>query len=386
MHTDIGSFAITGINKEFNGGLAASSIGNRYAKLKSPIEGYATGTKFLIKSNNFHWVAHEYIANKLYKYVMGNELISDTILVSDGEELKIATKFDDNLKTLRNIQENSPTKHNKLLADKHKGFAKAFLTSCLFHDGDIDHSNNFATTIIKGKEKITRYDFDDSFKFIDCARISPGLTVKNLESVMLALGKDISQYSEKQVHDMLQNINAGGCEYPEVSWASLHTLFYKQIKSVAMVKALKEISAKKISRIKEIIEESIDELVKTAGIEKFQEVYNEDILDREFPSGKSESFQKKFTGYIQKTIEERFNEIKGMELCASVEYSLEKNNIKALFQKNLKEIEAAEEDIECESFSYPYHEFFICTEAERYNNDASKLIGQHCAGVSHAEL
>ena len=175
----------------------SASLESYYAETQKPIDSYPANAKWFLKRNQFSWVVSEFISSALYQKILGPDLIGTSYLVCDKNNentVWIATEFQSHLVPF------GAKKADLIFGDKSadgisfscllggcwftdashiKGLEKAVLTSILLYEDDVTRGNNFG--VINGTT-VTRFDLDDSLKFLDIEKISPGLTASGLSS------------------------------------------------------------------------------------------------------------------------------------------------------------------------------------------------------------
>lgn len=223
-------------NKKTHDLHAVHSSGTKeISQLKQDKLNYKKGSKWLIKSNQFTWIAHEYVTSKLYQIVLGKGNVTDTVLVQNHQSplkpmlaVKLHKTYEKNFIPFNRQLEANGFKAKCLVSNKtcyYKqtrpvfGFEKALSTSMLFDDADIDDVNNFALKLYKDYVAVTRYDFDDSFKFFAYLSISDTITEDSLNQeardFIAKSGSTIEKYLQ-----LLKTAQQVKPQYRDCSWNS----------------------------------------------------------------------------------------------------------------------------------------------------------------------
>ena len=232
MPLTIKDFKKTKDKKHVDIRIATSAESSIYS-LKQDQGNYSAGNKFLIKENQLDWIMNEYVASKLYQWALGENLISSTLLVVNPNGSKhpyLATKLADNYLTHFvpfGKNHNAGTIDLKCLTNGAckeilpvEGFEKAFVASRLFSEGDDMDLNNYAAITLDNKVVVTRYDFDDSFKFFHLNGITKGMLAESLSPEV----KKILTHKGVGTEYFLQAVNSGVQNKP-FGWDDFFTSF-----------------------------------------------------------------------------------------------------------------------------------------------------------------
>jgi|GEM_PF-2859688 len=329
-----------------------TSRAKSFVKLLEDIDKYKVGSEWLLKSNKFTWVVHEYISSKLYKLVLGSKLVTDTVLVSNTEdpsEIKVAVKLADNYQTnfktfdMFNGEYSPEYILNK--KDAVPGFALAYTASRLFEEYDDVSLNNYALKIGKNYENITRFDFDDSFKFF-------------------------------QFRGMELNVPKGK-EYP-FGWNSFFTNFsYKDIPrfikkfqedAEPFIQAFEQLLTFDLKKIMSIVKKGFNEVRDVVGDETFAKHYNFKTLNKLLnPKALEKDNAGKLALFAYKMVSNNFVKLDKMLKCLKVESYLHNNDYEKLNKYFTDEKYSEIKDIECQSY---YSDAYKDIECQSYYSDA----------------
>lgn len=399
-------------SKKHDLGGRSSSQPTEIMQLKQDQFGYARNSEWLIKSNQFTWTVHEYVASKLYQIALGKDNVSDVVLVQNPKNpLKpmLAVKLHDNYK-----QNFLPFDYKleangfkaKCLVDKScqsykkkpvSGFEKAFTVSRLFHDDDISDFNNFALKVNKNSVMVTRYDFDDSFKFFSHLGITAGMTEESLSQEM----KNTIKNNGYTVEQALQMFNSG-MEYKEFGWDSLyHALGDRGFKTVSeLLKAEEFISVfddllrLDKTQLSNAITTAFQEIAELVGDTAFSQHYDINELKKQLgDSHVKKSIVEMISDFAIKIIVGNFDKLADMQQCLQVERALQDNNAQELALVFGKDANTAWDSLQCQSFpivtgsKFTYQELAVCEFGAIYKNDAALVLQEFCdTQAFHGEL
>ncbi len=166
------------------------SLASYLGTLKRTTGNFKAGSQWVIKSNQLSWIVSELVAAPLYQSLLGKNLVSEIyLLCSKNNNFHVAMPYNKALESFKTSSLSAPRQAGdfpftcilngcRSTSDRSiQGFEKALLASVLLYEDDIKGGNNFA--LIDG-DQVTRVDFDDSLKFFDLEKISPGLTEAGL--------------------------------------------------------------------------------------------------------------------------------------------------------------------------------------------------------------
>jgi hypothetical protein len=392
-------------------------------KLSEDINNYSKGSEWLLKTNQFTWIVHEYVAAKLYQWALGKELVNDVVLVSNPKlpnKPYVAIKLDENYQQnfifissdLDNSQKdtrilsidcainncNSEAKPKQAYKTKPiTGFEKAFTLSRIFNEGDDDNLNNYALKIGKNYSNITRYDFDDSLKFFHTLNITQGMTKDSLPQELIRMMSQKGMSAD----NLLSQINTS-VKYEPFGWHDFISSFGKFAKAKLSAKyhpniqpfisAFEVVLKLNHSEVKDIIKMGFNEVAELVGEKTFVKHYNFNQLSKLIDISEPISNSAKLAEFAAKMVIWNFTELGNMHKCIKIEYAL-KNNDKVslkdfLHENNYNEIK----DINCESF-YHYKGFRQVIKLEDlsndYHNEAAyylSSLGQQASDQYESEL
>lgn len=139
---------------------------------------YSIGTSFIVKELPFTWLVNEYVSSKIYRLILGDALIADTVLFHSPNkrkkpkfvcrgDVKLAVKmFEPG--TFNDVS-NEGVPFECLIntcKQKYSGYILAHLTSLLLAENDACSGTNFGVVKLRDNSNITRFDMDESLSFL----------------------------------------------------------------------------------------------------------------------------------------------------------------------------------------------------------------------------
>ena len=228
-----------------------------------------------------------------------------------------------------------------------ENFEYALMATRLFDDGDVTNFINFALVILGNKAIITRYDFDDSFKFLHTEGITIGMREESLSVEVLS--KIVEHGYE--VNSMLSQINSSYKSKP-LSWNGFFNGFgmghSKLLKSYfknnieKILEMFEDFSKRDKSEISTIVKTALEEVKSLANEEAFKNYYNFTEFE-EYDDSMSTS--DKLADHIINTVTNNFKILEEMYVCVQVEIAYQKED-----QASLNEIASKftfDKNVEC---------------------------------------
>jgi hypothetical protein len=188
------------------------------------------------------------------------------------------------------------------------------LSTVLVHDGDTLYGNNYAVVKGEASYEATRVDFDDSFYFMDADHI-PNQCFAILPHMPL-----FPEITERKV-------NYSGL---------LYTLYNHEapkgfvINKKNLVDALERAANKNITEVKEAIAHKVEEFANVATHAEFADAFNLTRVAEITNSTTDTSDKELFTKYFSLRMEQRFEQLKDMYICAKAEYLLKTDSKSAV--------------------------------------------------------
>lgn len=233
------------------------------------------------------------------------------------------------------------------------------LSTVLVHNGDTLYGNNYA--LLKGEKsyEATRIDFDDSFYFMDADHIP--------NQYFLILPQ-MPVFPEITV----RKVNFSGL---------LYTLYNHEapkgfvINKKNLVDALERATNKNITAVKEAIAQKVEEFSNVATHEEFADAFNLTRVAEITSSPADTSDKDLFIKYFSLRMEQRFEQLKDMYICAKAEYLL-KTDGKVMVQDFLEmQLTRPASEVICDSIY-----------DSKTNTPLNTLVGMDVFVTEHTEL
>jgi len=300
------------------GTLLSTSLSAKLFQLKNDKSGYVAGSYWIVKNNELHDLVHEYIASKIYQFILGDDLISDVVWVNDKHNPNkhyVAIQYDAGL--LHFVKEaasehrlisnrfpfscvlngcqanhllNESSKDYEMLKTKNpyssldkmriKGGELAILASILINDQDIAWGQNFALKNQGDHWAVTRIDFDASLNFFNSFKVSPGMTPQALvkmygqsHGLTLERAKELAVLMNDQLNQYFDvSFVTFADQFPNIAaLQNIHTLTQQ---SKAMQKAMQVIKRLDMQQIDAIVTQAIQDIQPYISNQLLDEYYN----------------------------------------------------------------------------------------------------------------
>lgn len=305
---------------------------------------YKAGMKFLVKQNQFTWIVTEYVASKLYQYLLGEDQISNTTLIYSPTKLKVAIQLDPDFKTnFSPFHINCDVKGfsfkcliNPCPKLKHKDkivqdFANAFVASRILDEGDDGNCNNYAMAWHKkeGRWIVRRYDADGSLEFLFIDNIDPGMTK---DSVSEALAEKFGvQYTLDFINGNRMYHNS------DMTWNAFYAALGGKLRGnkfnkPTFFKAMKKFQNLDLQTIDDIIKKAFEDISELVDENTFIEHYNTKALKEQVGDAVGDGTVDQLVFFIATKIHARIEALKNMGTCLGVQIAVENDDLPLLHE------------------------------------------------------
>lgn len=267
--------------------------------------------KFNIKHISDNWTINSFVVNEMAREFLGKENISEVRIEkakgSRGKKKFVVTNLNEDLeefevleygisgngKILSNVQLPYNWKLNAggynitsdgvdIIEQKTSqdltyyngkvvsGFYEALIFSVLVRDHDIDGGNNFALLEKDNEYIVTRYDFDDAFKFYDVEHIAkfqmqiPEKIKLPMQDFGITTNKQFSEFMRKQ----LENIT-----FPASSGVSAGDIKFADINKEKASEVITKLEGQ-FSELLRVVDEAYEQVGEIYSAKELKETYN----------------------------------------------------------------------------------------------------------------
>lgn len=177
----------------------------------------AESRNWIVKNNPLNLIINEFVASKVYQFIIGSSVPEAHLFVgSSGISLAFKPTLNFFPYGIEGLARDG-TKFKNIFAKAKRakktvtGLEESIYATLLVFDPDIEFGSNFAKIETRDSIQITRFDFDDSFKFYDSFKITEPYLGEEYTAI----------YKLRGIYDLVIEMLRANSKYEKPSYACI---------------------------------------------------------------------------------------------------------------------------------------------------------------------